>query len=87
MTRYRHAPRLLTRIVDGEGFIISRHAIRNLSPAGTVMWLAFETPASKAEALALLVDVFPQASRRTLARDLTKLVASLSKQGLLRQLT
>jgi Coenzyme PQQ synthesis protein D (PqqD) len=78
-------PGLDTRIVDGHAFIISKRTIKCLPPSGAVVWTLLEEPASRADILAAMRQLYPQVSRQKLAADIKALLAQLAAARLLRE--
>lgn len=58
-------------------------ALYRLTPLGCALWRMLEQPLSEAQAVALLLEAFPQAGRRRIAQDVRALFESLRRRGLI----
>lgn len=59
------------------------NALYRLTPLGCALWQMLDQPLSEAQAVALLVEAFPQAGRTRIAHDVRALFATLRRRGLI----
>ena len=59
------------------------NALYRLTPLGCALWRMLEQPLSEAQAVALLVEAFPQAGRKRIAHDVRALFEALRRRGLI----
>jgi hypothetical protein len=79
---YTQAPGMITRIVDGEGFVISPTRIHHLNATATMVWAIIESPVSPEEIAAAICELFPQVPPETIRGDVDKTLAGLKRDGL-----
>ncbi len=79
--RYGHQPKITTRIVDGEAFVISQHLIKHLNQVASIIWLSLTKPATERELIEILQTVFPEQSAQILRKDIRNVLHHLINDG------
>ncbi len=76
---FRRRPGINETPVENELFLIAGDSgdIFHLDQMAMAIWRALETPAGKADLLALFAEAFPETSTATIERDLAAALATL----------
>lgn len=83
--RLRRREGIRERLTDGELFLVdsSDQAIFHLNPVGTGLWRLLDGACEVDEAVSILHEAFPDASREQIGQDVARLVSELIANGLL----
>ncbi|WP_373506220.1 PqqD family protein [Aestuariivirga sp.] len=79
---YRRRRGTLTKLVDGEAFIITKSTIQHLNASATFIWMVLSAAAPHRDILAMLQELYPQVPRATLSADVRRTLGALRKMRL-----
>jgi hypothetical protein len=82
--RLRKIPKLISREVDGEFFVIDDVAgrIHSLGQAGSAVWRLLDQPQSREDCVEVFSDAFPEHGRAKLEELVDGVIAQLDEAGL-----
>lgn len=79
MLLIRQRGEILTRVVDGEAFVITRTTIKHLNPTATMIWVMLEEPMTSEDITAVLKEIYPKTSPSQIETDVRNALASFLK--------
>ena len=80
--RLPQTPRYLTKLVDGEAFVITKTTIQHLNASATLIWMALSEAAPHRDIVAMLQELYPQVPRATLSADVKRTLGALKRMRL-----
>jgi hypothetical protein len=85
MEKFQQSQSVVTRIVDGEAFLISEDAITHLNPFAAAVWLALEDPFTKSDVAALILEAYPALLAKDLHGDIDQTLRTLERKKLVQR--
>jgi hypothetical protein len=80
--QYRQAKGLVTRVVDGEAFVISRRDIKHLNSVASIIWLCLTEPSRERDVLEILSELYPEQAPAALRADIRRVLKFLKVKAL-----